>query len=136
METVTVYVTVAVNPTEDEEKVKRAITNVLYNPDFTSEPAFQGYTLKAVAHGQESLFNFRNLLRNDRIRDAARKMLYKAIRDDDKISFYINKQVAYAGHISFSEENAESPLGPIHIVIETATPKLFIDWLAEKAEKK
>jgi predicted RNA binding protein with dsRBD fold (UPF0201 family) len=136
METVTVYVTVDVNPTEDEEKVKRAVTNVLYNPTFTSEPAFQGCTLKAVAHGQEALFNFRNLLRNDRIRDAARKMLYSAIRDDDKISFYINKQVACAGHISFSEENAESPLGPLHVVIETASPKLLIDWLAEKTEKK
>ncbi|MCL1965998.1 MAG: hypothetical protein FWF66_06315 [Candidatus Bathyarchaeota archaeon] len=136
METVTVHINVDVNPTEDEEKVKRAITNVFYHSVFTSEPAFQGYTLKAVAHGQESLVNFRNLLRNDRIRDAARKTLYRAIRDGDKIIFYINKQVACAGHISFSEENAESPLGPIHVVIETAAPKLLIDWLAEKTEKK
>ena len=136
MEIVTIHVEVDVNPTEDEEKVKRAVNNILCNPIFTSESAFQGHKLKATAHGQESLFNFRNLLRNDRIRDAARKVLYRAIRNDDKISFYINKQVAYAGHVSFSEENSESPLGPIHVVIETAAPKLLIDWLAEKTEKK
>jgi predicted RNA binding protein with dsRBD fold (UPF0201 family) len=132
---VTVSIEVDINPTEDEEKVKKAINNILYNPIFTSEPTFQGYKLKAIAQGQVSLTNFRNLLRNDRIRDAARKVLYRATRDD-KISFYLNKQVAYAGHVSFSEENAESPLGPIHVTIETAAPKQLVDWLAEKTEKK
>jgi predicted RNA binding protein with dsRBD fold (UPF0201 family) len=135
METVIVHITTDVNPTEDEEKVKKAINNILYNPTFTSEVAFQEHKLVATAQGQTSLTNFRNLLRNDRIRDAARKILYRAIRDD-KISFYINKQVAYAGHVSFSEENAESPLGPLHVVIETVAPKELIDWLAEKTEKK
>jgi predicted RNA binding protein with dsRBD fold (UPF0201 family) len=135
MEKVVVHVTVDVNPTEDEEKVKKAINNVLCNPTFVSEMAFQGYKLVATAQGQASLINFRNLLRNDRIRDAARKILYRAVRDD-KISFYLNKQVAYAGHVSFSEETAESPLGPLHVVIETAAPKQLIDWLAEKTERK
>ena len=135
METVTIHIEVDVNPTEDEEKVKKAIKNILYNPTFTSEPAFQGYKLKADAKGQASLTNLRSLLRNDRIRDAARKMLYRATRDN-KISFYLNKQVAYAGHVSFSEEHAESPLGPIYVVIEAAEPKQLVDWLAEKSEKK
>jgi predicted RNA binding protein with dsRBD fold (UPF0201 family) len=135
METVIVHVDVDVNPTEDDEKVKKAISNILYNPTFTSEPAFQGYRLKATATGQESLTNFRSLLRNDRICDAARKTLYRAM-SDAKVSFYLNKQVAYAGHISFSEERAESPLGPIHVVIKTDAPKQLIDWLAEKTAKK
>ncbi len=135
METVIVQINVDVNPTEDEEKVKKAISNILCNPTFTSESAFQGYRLKATAKGQASLTNFRSLLRNDRICDAARKILYRAM-SDDKISFYLNKQVAYVGHISFSEERAESPLGPIHVVIETVAPKQLIDWLAEKTEKK
>jgi predicted RNA binding protein with dsRBD fold (UPF0201 family) len=49
------------------------------------------------------------------------------------ISFYLNKQVAFAGHISFSEESAESPLGPIRVNIETDSPEQLIDWLAEKS---
>ncbi|MDR2204325.1 MAG: hypothetical protein LBE76_08575 [Nitrososphaerota archaeon] len=132
---VTIHMEVDVNPTEDEEKVKKAIINLLDNPVFTVEPAFIGFKLRADANGQNSLIKFRSLLRNDRIRDAARKMLYRATYDN-KISFYLNKQVAFAGHISFSEESAESPLGPIHVVIETGAPKQLVEWLAEKSEKK
>jgi predicted RNA binding protein with dsRBD fold (UPF0201 family) len=135
METVTVHVEVDVNPTEDEEKVKKAISNIVGNPTFSSEAAFQGSILKAEAQGQESLTKFRNILHNDRIRDAARKLLNKAIRDN-KISFYLNKQVAYAGHVSFCEESAESPLGPIRVVIEADAPRELVEWLAEKTEKK
>jgi predicted RNA binding protein with dsRBD fold (UPF0201 family) len=135
METVIVHIETDVNPTEDEEKVKKAINNLLDNPTFTSESAFQGFKLKADTQGQVSLTKFRNLLRNDRIRDAAKKLLYRATYEN-KISFYLNKQVAYAGHVSFSEEYAESPLGPLHVIIETETPKQLIDWLAEKTEKE
>ena len=112
MEEVIVHVEAEVNPTEDEEKVKAAISNIVGNPTFTSSPAFKGSILKAEATGQESLIKFRSMLRNDRVRDASRKLLYRAI-NGNKISFYLNKQVAYAGHVSFSEETAESPLGPL-----------------------
>lgn len=135
METVTVHIEVDVNPTEDEEKVKKAVNNIVSNAIFTSEAAFQGSILKAEAQGQDSLTKLRNLLRNDRIRDAARKLLHRATKGN-KISFYINKQVAYVGHISFSEETAESPLGPIRVVIETEDPNQLVEWLAEKTEKK
>jgi predicted RNA binding protein with dsRBD fold (UPF0201 family) len=137
MEPVIVHLETDVNPTEDEEKVKTALSNLLVNPVFISKSAFQGVKLTAEAQGQASLTNFRNLLRNDRIRDAARKLLYRAIHNDDnRISFYLNKQVAYVGHISFSEEQAESPLGPIHVVIETNAPKQLVDWLVEKSVKE
>jgi predicted RNA binding protein with dsRBD fold (UPF0201 family) len=48
------------------------------------------------------------------------------------VSFCLNKQVAFAGHVSFSEETAESPLGPIKINIEAESPQQLVDWLAEK----
>ena len=134
-EEISIYVEAEVNPTEDEQKVRTAINNIMGNPTFTINSAFRGSILKAESHGKESLIKFRNLLRNDRIRDAARKLLYRAIRDN-KISFYLNKQVAYAGHISFSEETKESPLGPIKVTIETCTPTQVVEWLAEKTEKQ
>jgi uncharacterized protein len=135
MEKVIVHIEADVNPTEDEEKVKAAIGNIVGNATFTLEPAFRGSLLKAEAEGQESLTKFRNLLRNDRIRDAARKLLNRAVRGD-KISFYLNKQVAWAGHVSFSEESAESPLGPLRVTIETDNPRQLVEWLAEKTEKR
>ena len=133
MEEIVVYVEAEVNPTEDEQKVKTAISNIVGNATFTANPAYKGAILKAEAKGQESLIKLRNILRSDRIRDAARKMLFRAIRGD-KISFCLNKQVAFAGHISFSEETAESPLGPIRVTIESTNPMQVVEWLAEKTD--
>jgi predicted RNA binding protein with dsRBD fold (UPF0201 family) len=131
---VTVYVEAEVNPTEDEEKVRQAINNVVGNAEITVKPAARGSTLTAEAKGQESLFKLRNILCNDRVRDAARRLLFKSIRGE-ALNFYLNKQVAYAGHVSFCEETAESPLGPLRFRIETDDAPQLVEWLAEKTEK-
>ncbi len=128
---VTVFVETQINPTENEESVKAAVNNFLDNATITIKPMIKGSSLTAIAKGQDSLYKLRNLLRNDRIRDASRRLLFKSIRGN-MISFYLNKQVAFVGHISFSEESAESPLGPIRVNIETDNPEQLIDWLAEK----
>ena len=128
---VTVFVETEIYPTESEENVKTAVTNFLDNATITVKPAAKGDILTAVAKGEESLIKLRNMLHNDRIRDAARRFLFKSIRGN-MISFSLNKQVAFAGHISFSEATAESPLGPIRVNIETDNTELLIGWLAEK----
>jgi predicted RNA binding protein with dsRBD fold (UPF0201 family) len=134
MAEVTVHVEAEINPTENEEKVRAAVTNFLGNASITIKPSGKTDTLTAETNGQDSLFKLRNILRNDRIRDAARKALFHSTRGNT-ISFCLNKQVAFAGHISFSEETAESPLGPIRVTIETDSPQQLIEWLAEKSER-
>jgi uncharacterized protein len=133
MEDIIVYVEADVNPTEDAEKVKAAISNIVDNAAFTESSAYRGSLLKAEAKGQDSLVKLRNILSCDRIRDAARKKLYKSIRGN-KIIFFLNKQVAFAGHVSFSEETAESPLGPLRVTIESTDPEQVVEWLAEKTD--
>jgi len=128
---VTVFAQVEIYPTESEENVKAAVNNVLDNATLTIKPSVKGSTLNAVAKGQESLIKLRNMMHNDRIRDAARRLLFKSIRGN-MVSFCLNKQVAFAGHVSFSEETAESPLGPIKINIEAEQPQQLVEWLAEK----
>lgn len=132
---VAVFVEAEVNPTEDEEKVRTAINNVLGAASTTVQPLGKGSVLIAEAKGKDSLMKLRNLVRNDRIRDASRRILFKSIRGN-KLNFFLNKQVAYAGHISFSEETAESPLGPIRFSIETDDPVALVEWLAEKTERE
>jgi len=132
---VTVFVETEVNPAEDEDKVQAAVNNVVGNASITVKASQIGSTLTAEAKGLDSLVKLRNMLRNDRIRDASRRILFKSIRGN-KISFFLNKQVAFAGHISFSEETAESPLGPIHFVIETDDPDQLVEWIAEKTGKQ
>jgi len=131
---VTVTVETEINPTEDEEKIRQAVNNILDNATFIIKETYPSSTLIAEAKGQDALTKLRNLLRNDRIRDAARRYLFKSARGNT-ISFCLNKQVAFAGHVSFSEEIAESPLGPIKFTIQTDDTQKLIDWLAEKTER-
>jgi len=131
MAEVTVLAETEINPTESEEKVETAVCNVLGNFSMAIKPERKSSVLTAEASGQDSLVKLRSLLRTDRIRDAARKVLFRSIRGNN-ISFCLNKQVAFAGHISFSEETAESPLGPIRVTITSDNPRQLIDWLAEK----
>jgi len=131
MEEITIRVETEVNPTEAEEKVKMAVANMFGDIATQTKPSYRGSILTAEAKGQEALVKLRNLLRNDRVRDAARKVLFRSLRGN-AINFCLNKQVAFAGHVSFSEEVAESPLGPLKIMIECENPRQLIDWLAPR----
>ncbi|MEM2968228.1 MAG: RNA-binding domain-containing protein [Candidatus Bathyarchaeia archaeon] len=131
MDEVTVSVEADVNLTESEEKVKKAVDNLFGNLTIEIQPSHKGSLLKAEAKGQEALIKFRDLLRQDRIRDAARKALFEVMHGQT-ISFYLNKQAAFAGHVSFSEAEAESPLGPIKVTIKCDDPRRLIDWLAPR----
>lgn len=131
MDEVTIRVETEVNPTEAEEKVKTAVANLFGNITLQTNLAYRGSVLTAEANGQEALVKFRNLLRMDRVRDAARKVLFRSLRGN-AISFCLNKQVAFAGHVSFSEAVAESPLGPLKVMIKCENPRQLIDWLAPR----
>jgi predicted RNA binding protein with dsRBD fold (UPF0201 family) len=128
---VVVRVEAEVHLTESEEKVRRAVENLFGSMSVTVKPLYRGGGLLAEARGQDSLVKFRNLLRNDRIRDAARRALYHGIHGGTVV-FCLNKQVAFAGHVSFSEEVAESPLGPIKVTIACDDPRGMVDWLAPR----
>ncbi len=131
MEEVEVQIEVEANPTEDEVKVRRAVENVFSNVQFELKPLRRGSLLMAKTRGKDGLTKFYNLLRRERIRDAARSVLYKGVTGRS-IVFYLNKQVAYAGHISFSQFTGESPLGPIKVHIQCDNPREIIDWLAPR----
>ncbi len=117
-----------VNPTESEEKVKTAISNIFGNVTTKVERTPTGSALAANILGVEKLDNFRNLLRRDRVRDAAKRVFYAGSKENT-VSFCLNKQVAYAGHVSFSQEAGESPLGPIKVTIECENPREVVAWL-------
>ncbi|MDH5374661.1 MAG: hypothetical protein OEZ21_01990 [Candidatus Bathyarchaeota archaeon] len=131
MDEVSVHVEVEINPTESEDKVKRAVENIFGSIPVRIKPLHKGSLLVAGAKGLEALTKLYNLLRRERIRDSARRVLFGGLHGN-MISFYLNKQVAYAGHISFSEAVAESPLGPIKVEIECEDPRELIDWLAPR----
>ena len=132
MDEIMVYVEAEINPTESEDKVKRAIENVFGNVETKVQSIYKGGgLLTAETRSLESLTKLYNLLRRQRIRDAARRVLFDGI-SGKTISFCLNKQVAFAGHISFSKEIAESPLGPIKVKIKCENPRELVKWLTRK----
>jgi hypothetical protein len=126
-----VYVEAEINPTESEDKVKQAIENIFGNVETKVQSIYKGGLLTAETRSLESLTKLYNLLRRERVRDAARRVLFDGL-SGKTINFCLNKQVAFAGHVSFSKEVAESPLGPIKVKIECENPRQLIDWLAPK----
>ncbi|MEM1562629.1 MAG: RNA-binding domain-containing protein [Candidatus Bathyarchaeia archaeon] len=131
---VEVLVEVDVNPTEDADKVRVAVQKVLGN--ISLELVGEGDYKKLIgrASGQGALAHFYDLLRRERILDAARTVLLRGTQGN-KITFYLNKQVAYVGHISFSQPYGESPLGPIRVEIRCDKPQDLINWLTPKTAR-
>jgi predicted RNA binding protein with dsRBD fold (UPF0201 family) len=128
MNEITTVIEAKINPTEETEKIKLAVENIFGAVDFEVRTGEYGDMLVAKTKGAQGLTKFYNLLRRERIRDAARSVLFRGV-EDESITFYLNKQVAYAGHISFSEPAGESALGPIKVRITCDKPRELIEWL-------
>lgn len=127
MDRVKIRIESVVHPTEDEDKVSRAIRNTLGEVNLESTPQKRGLLLRAEAEDLEALTHLKRGLKRQRIRDAARALLKRSMRGGT-VSFSLNKQAAYAGRISFST-SGESPLGPIMVVIECDDLEAVVEWL-------
>lgn len=128
MDHLTVHVEAEINPTESEQKVRQAVENMFGPMNTEVKPLHKGVLLVAEATGQDALVKFRNLLQREHIRAAARPVLLGGL-ERNSVNFCLNKQVAFAGHVSFSKEMAESPLGPIRIQIKCENPRQVLQYL-------
>jgi predicted RNA binding protein with dsRBD fold (UPF0201 family) len=128
MEEVSVHIEVDVNPTESEQKVKEAVEKIFGAMSMQTKLLHKGSLLLAEAAGQEALVKFHDILQREHIRAAARAVFLQGL-ERTSVNFCLNKQVAYAGHVSFSQEVAESPLGPIKVKIKSENPRQIVDWL-------
>ena len=135
MSDIQVTIEAQINPTEEPQKVKQAVQNVFGPVDFKLKPKTWGQLLTAQTTGTEGLTKLSNLIKRAQIIAASRKVL-RSSATDNSITFYLNKQVAYAGHISFSQQTAESPLGPIKVEIKCDNPRKLIDWIAPRSPKR
>ena len=120
---------VKIYPTEDLEKVKTAVENIFSSINFRLEDAGDFQVLFFESETMDSLQKMKNILRQDQIRDAVRRFLNERI-EENKIRFWLNKQVAFVGHVSVCEIPTESSLGPIEVEIECEDPEKLVDWLS------
>jgi len=107
-------------PTEDPEKVRKAVLNLF--PDSMIEEKDGAIMAKTG-----SLWRYKELVRSYRIIDATRRILLRG-KQGNSTSFLINKQVAFIGKISYVEEKL--PSGSIEVSIEDDNLDKLIDAVA------
>lgn len=129
---VTVKVSTLVYPTELEENVTKAITNL-----FPLELHHEEFGIPRLS-GEGDLESLRVLhlrLREERILDTARHILLKGVQGNT-VQFQLNKQVAFAGKVNFPA--GEESLGSIYVEISAGNKEdlmKVINWLAPQTIK-
>jgi predicted RNA binding protein with dsRBD fold (UPF0201 family) len=130
-----IEISVPIFPSEDIGKVKQAVSNLLETPNF-NEIRINGTTyLTCILEERAGLDKLREMIKKERIRNAARRLLRKD-RNRETLVFFLNKQAAYVGRVSFSKSFGESPLGTIRFKIESEDIDSVIDWLAPRVFRK
>lgn len=124
---------VEVYPTEDLEKVKSAVEKIFSYISFQIKDSCKSDVKILIFESKDknSLLKIKEILKQEQIRDAAKRYLLENV-EENKVVFYLNKQVAYVGRVSFCEPYGESPLGPIKVEIECEDPKELINWITLK----
>ena len=80
------------------------------------EPVEIDGNLIAELEGYISLRELRAKIAQDKIRTTLSNPLTRWT-DGNKLSFGLNRQAAYAGHVSLTLQN-EDPMGPIYVAVE------------------
>ncbi|RLF82347.1 hypothetical protein DRN44_04290 [Thermococci archaeon] len=119
-----------VYPTEDIEKVKKAMLNLVSPLEFDAFDKGEYILLLGKTEDKKALQRLYELFRGQQILDTARAMLEEGYFGEE-IIIKVHKQVAYVGKVNFNEE---SPLGPITIIIRTKEPQRLMKWLAPRTK--
>ena len=118
-----------INESEDVNKVKTAISNILTDMDGATDDS----SFVANSSNYESLTKIYEAMRTRKTKTAHRRHLMRNMTEDSTW-FYLNKQAAFANSIVLCDDESESPLGPIKIVLHSKNIEDVIDWLVSDIE--
>jgi len=118
-----------INVSEDVNKVRTAVSNVLTDMD----EKITGDSLVANSSNYESLTKIYETMRSRRSKSAYRRHLMRNMANDSTW-FYLNKQAAFANVTVLCDEADESPLGPIKVVLHSTNIEDVIEWFVSDAE--
>ena len=124
-----ISVSCTINESEDTNKVRTAISNILTNMDET----VNDNSLVADSNNYESLTKIYETIRTKKTKNAYRRHLMRNMTEDSTW-FYLNKQAAFANSITLCDEEDQSPLGPIKVILHSKNIEDVIDWLVSDDE--
>lgn len=109
-----------VYPSESGEKVSEAVRRIF--PDMVLERTAEGFLGTT-----DSMESFMDQIRRQKILDSTRSVLLRRA-SEGRTWFCLNKQAAFAGKVSFAEE--DTVLGAIRVVVEDDDIDALIDRIA------
>jgi len=131
---VKIKVRAIIYPTEDEERVIKCINNFFNLENIEVKKVGEQKVVIGTSMGHRALEKLYHALRREKVLDAARQYIKRG-KSERSVVFYLNKQVAYVGRLSFASfEFGESPLGAIVVEIETSEPNKLIRWLTPRTK--
>jgi predicted RNA binding protein with dsRBD fold (UPF0201 family) len=125
---ITLEISVPLHSTESKTKVKKALKTLFPTVEFTLQDRY----ITGMSHTRDSLNHFKELLKNQKIRDTANTILKRSLYNDTLV-FYLNKQAAFMGKVNFSRE---CPLDPITVSIKGENLDELIDELSPRTAEQ
>lgn len=114
-----------VNPSEDPDKVRLAVSHVILESDYQYKDA----SIKATSNELNSLAKIQETIKKHRTNRIYRRQM-RFNTKGDTTWFYLNKQAAYVDVIAVCEEAEESAMGPIKVILHSKDLDKVVDWLA------
>ena len=118
-----------INESEDVNKVRTAVSNILTDMD----EKITDNSLAANSSNYESLTKIYETMRTRKTKTAYRRHLMRNMTEDSTW-FYLNKQAAFANVVALCDEEDQSPLGPIKVVLHSKNIEDVIEWLVSDFE--
>ena len=113
------WIRAKLQPTEDPDKVAQAIRNIFGEIELETKEG----VVSAKLEGVEALGGLRSVIARERVRDTV-KTVFTRWAEEDRLSFGVNRQAAYAGHFSLNLRG-EDAMGPIQVRIEDDVQKVI-----------
>ena len=117
----------SVNPSEDPEKIQKAILNIFPYSTIKTE----NVSISAQSNDLKSLEKIYETIHTKQTQKIYRRNLEKNL-ENDTTWFYLNKQAAFVEKIAICEKTDESPLGPIKVILTSSNIDRIIDWIVSR----
>jgi uncharacterized protein len=115
-----------VSPSEDPEKVLKAMRNVIGVGE--AQVVRNADSIVIISKSRKSLERMRDQLRDRRVRGAARRLILTR-SEGGSATIMLNRQAAFEGVIALCDNEVESPLGPIYLRLESDDIEGLTEWL-------
>jgi len=118
----TIQIFCEINPSEDPEKVRTAVSNIF--PEIELEVSDSDISGKT--NNIEILSQVTKSIHEKNTKNSYQRILRKN-NDGDSTWFYLNKQAAFVNTVALCSEANESSLGPIKVILRSNDVEQLID---------